>query len=170
MNGSAVARMAVSMASAVALLWHAAVAQDLRSVPRDHTLISQGWDFYNQVLSPGNMSPYSGVLLHQRNSLHYTVNEFLFYTDYNANRIIPWQGESWSYDPSYTELTLKLRDGVTWSDDRPFTADDVAFTIDMLKSVAPDVVMSAAIKDTVAKAEALDKPTARIMLTRPAPR
>ena len=40
----------------------------------------------------------------------------------------------------------------------------------MLKSVAPDVVMSAAIKDTVAKAEAVDKLTARIMLTRPAPR
>jgi ABC-type oligopeptide transport system substrate-binding subunit len=46
----------------------------------------------------------------------------------------------------------------------------VVFTIDMLKSVAPDVVMSAAIKDTVAKAEAVDKLTARIMLTRPAPR
>ena len=158
------------MACALALLGHAAMAQDLRSVPRDRTLISQGWDFYNQVPSPGNMSPYSGVLLHQRNSLHYTVNEFLFYTDYNANRIIPWQGESWSYDSTYTVLTLKLRDGVTWSDGQPFTSDDVVFTIDMLKSVAPDVVMSAAIKDTVAKAEVVDKLTVRITPTRPAPR
>ncbi|MFI4982103.1 MAG: ABC transporter substrate-binding protein, partial [Nevskiales bacterium] len=151
MNGSAVTRLAASIACAATLLWHAAAAQDLRSVPRERTLISQGWDFYNQVPSPGNMSPYSGVLLHQRNSLHYTVIEFLFYTDYNANRIIPWQGESWSYNSAYTELTLKLRDGVTWSDGQPFTADDVVFTIDTLKSVAPDVVMSAAIKDTVAK-------------------
>jgi peptide/nickel transport system substrate-binding protein len=167
MNRITIARLTC----AAALLWSAAaLAQDLRSVPRDRTLISQGWDFYNQVPSPGNMSPYSGVLLHQRNSLHYTVNEFLFYTDYNANRIIPWQGESWSYNPAFTELTLKLRDGVTWSDGQPFTADDVVFTIDMLKSVAPDVVMSAAIKDTVAKAEALDKLTVKITLTRPAPR
>jgi peptide/nickel transport system substrate-binding protein len=159
-----------SLACALALLWHPAAGQDLRSVSRERTLISQGWDFYNQVPSPGNMSPYSGVLLHQRNSLHYTVNEFLFYTDYNANRIIPWQGESWSYDSANSVVTLKLRDGVMWSDGQPFTADDVVFTIDMLKSVAPDVVMSAAIKDTVAKAEALDKLTVKITLTRPAPR
>ncbi len=167
MNRNTIAKLAC----AAALLWHAtATAQEVRSVPRERTLISQGWDFYNQVPSPGNMSPYSGVLLHQRNSLHYTVNEFLFYTDYNTNRIIPWQGESWSYNPAFTELTLKLRDGVTWSDGQPFTADDVVFTIDMLKSVAPDMVMSAAIKDTVAKAEALDKLTVKITLTRPAPR
>jgi peptide/nickel transport system substrate-binding protein len=100
MNGSAIARIAATAACAAMLLWHAAAAQDLRSVPRERTLISQGWDFYNKVPSPGNMSPYSGVLLHQRNSLHYTVNEFLFYTDYNANRIIPWQARAGATIPA----------------------------------------------------------------------
>jgi len=66
----------------------AAQAQDLPNVPRDRTLISQGWDYYNQVPSPTNFSPYAGVLLHQRNNLHYTVNEMLFYTNHNDNKII----------------------------------------------------------------------------------
>src|SRR5258708_38711100 len=90
----------------------AALAQNLPDVPRDRTLISQGWDFYNQVPSPTNFSPYAGVLLHQRNNLHYTVNEMLFYTDYNSNKIIPWQGVAWKYNDAFTEVTVTLRDGV----------------------------------------------------------
>ena len=108
--------------------------------PRNRTLISQGWDFYNQVPSPTSMSPYAGLLLHQRNSLHYTVNEMLFYTNHMSNEITPWQAESFSYNDAFTEMTVKIRDKVKWSDGQPFTADDVVFTLDMLKSVAPDLL------------------------------
>ncbi|WP_293859539.1 ABC transporter substrate-binding protein [uncultured Alsobacter sp.] len=153
-----------------ALLSSTVLAQDLKSVPRNRTLISQGWDFYNQVPSPTNFSPYAGVLLHQRNSLHYTVNEMLFYTNHNTNEIIPWQAESFSYNPTFTEVTLKLRDGVTWSDGKPFTAEDVTFSLGMLRGAAPDLVMSAAIKEWVASEEAVDPRTVRIKLTKPGPR
>ena len=93
-----------------------AAAQDIANVPRNRTLISQGWDFHNQVPSPNNFSPYAGVLLHQRNSLHYSVNEMLFYTNHNTNEIIPWQAESFAYSADFKEIALKLRDGVTWRD------------------------------------------------------
>jgi peptide/nickel transport system substrate-binding protein len=145
-------------------------AQDLKPVPRNRTLISQGWDFYNQVPSPTSMSPYAGLLLHQRNSLHYTINEMLFYTNHMSNEIIPWQAESFSYNDAFTEITVKIRDKVKWSDGQPFTADDVVFTLDMLKSVAPDLLMSSAIKEWVAKAEAPDPRTVKITLTKPGPR
>jgi peptide/nickel transport system substrate-binding protein len=145
-------------------------AQEIKDVPRERTLISQGWDFYNQVPSPTNFSPYAGVLLHQRNSLHYTVSEFLFYTNYNTGELIPWQAESFTYNDNKTEITIKIRDGVKWADGKPFTAEDVVFTADMLKSVAPDLVLSAAIKEWIAKAEAIDPLTVKLTLTKPGPR
>jgi peptide/nickel transport system substrate-binding protein len=146
------------------------VAQSLPEVPRDRTLISQGWDFYNQVPSPNNFNPYAGVLLHQRNSLHYTVNEMLFYTNHNDNKIIPWQAESYEYNKDFTEITLKLRNGVMWSDGQPFTAEDVVFTLGMLRAVAPDIVLSSAIKEWVASETASDRLTVKIKLNKPGPR
>jgi peptide/nickel transport system substrate-binding protein len=147
-----------------------AIAQGIPDVPRNRTLISQGWDFYNQVPATDNFNPYAGVLLHQRNSLHYTVNEVLFYTNHNTNTIIPWQGKSWSYNDDFTEVTVKLRDGVKWSDGEPFTAEDVAFTFEMLKAAAPDLVFSSAIKEWVKSVEVIDPLTLKITLSKPGPR
>lgn len=147
-----------------------AAAQSVPDVPRNRTLISQGWDFYNQVPSTDNFNPYAGVLLHQRNSLHYTVNEVLFYTNHNTNETTGWQAESYSYNDDFTEVTLKLRDGVKWSDGQPFTADDVAFTFDMLKGAAPDLLFSSQIAEWVASATVVDPLTVLIKLNKPGPR
>ena len=145
-------------------------AQDLRAVPRNRTMITQGWDPYNQVPSPTNLSPYNGVLLHQRNSLHYTVNEQLFYINHVTNELIPWQASGYQYNSDFTELAVTLRDGVKWSDGRPFTADDVVFTLRMLRAAAPDMVLSSSIKEWVASEEATDPLHVRIHLTKPGPR
>lgn len=163
-------RMLVWAAVAAVLGWAPSMAQELRAVPRNRTLITQGWDPYNQVPSPTNFSPYAGVLLHQRNSLHYTVNEQLFYTNHVTNELIPWQAASYAYNPDFTEVTVKLRDGVKWSDGQPFTADDVAFTFAMLRAAAPDIALSSSIKEWVASEEAIDPLTVRIKLTKPGPR
>ncbi len=148
----------------------ATLAQTLPDVPRDRTLISQGWDFYNQVPSPTNFSPYAGVLLHQRNNLHYTVNEMLFYTNHNDNKIVPWQANSFEYNKDFTEITIKLHDGVMWSDGQPFTSEDVVFTLGMLRAAAPDIILSGAIKEWVASESAPDKLTVKIKLNKPGPR
>lgn len=147
-----------------------AYAQSVPEVPRTRTLISQGWDFYNQVPATDNFNPYAGVLLHQRNSLHYTVNEVLFYTNHNTNELIPWQAESYSYNDDFTQVTIKLRDGVKWSDGEPFTADDVVFTFDMLKGAAPDLLFSSQIAEWVKSATATDPLTVVVELNKPGPR
>lgn len=158
---------AIVVAGALMTSLDPASAQD---VPREKTLISQGWDFHNQVPAPDNFNPYAGVLLHQRNSLHYTVNEALFYTNHNTNELIPWQAESYSYNDDFTEVTINLRDGVTWSDGEAFDAEDVVYTFDMLKAAAPDLLFSSAIAEWVESAEAVDAHTVRVTLTKPGPR
>lgn len=164
------AAYAAALGSAlVAFAWPAA-AQSLKEVPRNRTLISQGWDFYNAVPSIDNFNPYAGVLLHQRNSLHYTVYEQLFYTNHFTNKLIPWIGESYAYNDAFTEITIKLRDGVKWSDGKPLTAEDVAFTFDMLKGAAPDLLFSSAIAEWVKSVEILNPLSLKITLTKPGPR
>lgn len=146
------------------------VQAQLNEVPRNRTLITQGWDFYNQVPSPTNFNPYAGATLHGRNNLHYTVYESLFYSNYPKGEIVPWLGEKWEYNTDYTELTVTLRKDAKWSDGTPFTADDVVFSLNMLKQNAPQMLYSTIIDASVESAEAVDSATVRIKLKAPAPR
>jgi peptide/nickel transport system substrate-binding protein len=45
---------------------------------------------------------------------------------------VPDLAESYQFSPDATELTFKLRKDVKWTDGKPFTADDVAFTYETL--------------------------------------
>jgi peptide/nickel transport system substrate-binding protein len=45
-----------------------------------------------------------------------------------TREVEPWLAESWSVSDDGQRCTLKLRPDVTFSDGRPFTADDVVFT------------------------------------------
>lgn len=159
--------LAAALAASIAV---PASAQELKQVPRNRTLITQGWDLYNQVQSPNNLSPYNGVLLNQRQVLHYTVTESLFYTNHVSNQIIPWQAERFETSPDFREVTITLRPGVRWADGKRFTAADVAFTFDTLKANAPEMALSSAIREWVESATAVDDRTVRIRLTKPGPR
>jgi peptide/nickel transport system substrate-binding protein len=50
----------------------------------------------------------------------------------SLDTVIPDLAESWSWDPTHTRLTFKLRQGVKWHDGQPFTARDVQCTWRML--------------------------------------
>ncbi len=46
--------------------------------------------------------------------------------------IVPELATSWAWSEDGNELTFKLRDGVKWHDGKPFTAEDVKCTFDLL--------------------------------------
>ncbi|MBX3015895.1 MAG: ABC transporter substrate-binding protein [Caldilineaceae bacterium] len=101
---------------------------------------------------------------------HQAVLEPLFILNYQTGSIDPWLGESFTANETNDVWTLKLRDGVTWSDGVAFTADDVVFTIQMLIDNAPDLGDSASMKDWIASLEKIDDLTVQFNLTRPNPR
>lgn len=51
-----------------------------------------------------------------------------------AGKPQPALAESWQYSDDGLTLTVTLRDGVTWHDGQPLTADDVVFTYQLLQS------------------------------------
>ncbi len=50
-----------------------------------------------------------------------------------VGQIYPWLASSWSWADGGTELVLHTRTGVKWSDGKPFSAADVAFTFNLMK-------------------------------------
>jgi peptide/nickel transport system substrate-binding protein len=55
-----------------------------------------------------------------------------------VDTIVPELATSWQWNADYTALTVKLRDGVRWHDGKPFTAQDVRCTFDLLTNKAKE--------------------------------
>jgi peptide/nickel transport system substrate-binding protein len=85
-----------------------------------------------------------------------------------ASRIRPDLAESWRLI-SDTEWEFKLRRDVTWHDGRPFTADDVVFTLSRAPSVPNSPGGFGATLRSVKSASALDPWTLRIVTHEPNP-
>lgn len=50
-----------------------------------------------------------------------------------------WLAESFEFAPDFKRLTIKTRAGITWSDGEPFSAEDVAYTLNSLRDLGPKV-------------------------------
>jgi peptide/nickel transport system substrate-binding protein len=107
-----------------------AAGQSIDKVPREQTLILENID--GRVPVPGNMNPYvAGQYLEW--GMWQANQESLFYFNLESGKLEPWIAESAKYGDGGRTVTIELRDGVKWSDGVPFTAEDVVFTIEMLK-------------------------------------
>ncbi|HKU11230.1 MAG TPA: ABC transporter substrate-binding protein, partial [Sinomonas sp.] len=60
------------------------------------------------------------------------IYEPLMLVDYVKDTTKPWLAQKATWNKDGTQLTIDLRSGVKWSDGTPFTADDVAFTFDLM--------------------------------------
>lgn len=140
----------------------------LAEVPRDRTLIMAGLggehyggftdvELFN-LLAPGT----------SRSGISNACTEALFYYNMIGDEFIPWMGEGFEFNEDFTEVVVKIRDGVEWSDGHPFTANDVAFTINAL--MEDQSLNGAGNVITVESTEVVDDLTLRINLVSPDPR
>jgi peptide/nickel transport system substrate-binding protein len=143
----------------------APVIEGIPDIPRNRTLIVA---HLTQFLSPEMWSPYNLGGTHQQGVGLF--HEPLVYADMLDGHQYPWLAESWEYNDDKTELTYHLRDGVTWSDGEPFTAADVAYTLNTLRDLGGDVRQGAIYQTFVKQAEAIDDLTVKITFNAPAPR
>lgn len=163
-------RTGCAAAALVAATW-ATSASDLKEVPRDRTFVSMGNDRGSPVfLDPGIANPYRGGV----NSIRWTImlsTEPLFWYNNLTDEVVPWIGESVESNSDFTQYTVRIKDGVEWSDGQPFTAEDIKFTYDMLiGNGAGDLRFASSVARNVASVEVIDPLTVRINLTESNPR
>ena len=140
----------------------------LREVPRNRTLILRwggqegrhvDWELWNGYAIGANHQNGLGILY-----------EPLAYYSAFADKWYPWLAESWQYSQDFTELTIKTRSGITWSDGTPFSAQDVAFTLNSLRDLGSKVRWGVDVQQFVEEAVAESDTLVRVKFKVPAPR
>src|ERR1043166_4118850 len=86
--------------------------------------------------SPASMSIYEETTLSTSMPMMGVFNNLVIFDPSEAqnrlDNIIPDLAESWSVSENAKDITFKLRSGVKWHDGKPFTADDVKCSWDLL--------------------------------------
>lgn len=103
--------------------------------------------------------------------ISYTPYDTLIRRDFlNNNEHVPALATSWE-KVTETELTLRLRDDVTFHNGTPFTAADVVFTFDRILNAPADSELAEARTyfSTFTAVEAIDEHTVRVTTAQPDP-
>jgi peptide/nickel transport system substrate-binding protein len=102
---------------------------------------------------------------------HQAMWEPEFILNYETGEIQPWVGESFTPNEAQDVWTLKIREGVEWSDGMPFTADDVVFTYQLLLDDETATLNEAAnTQQWLSSVEKIDDLTVQFNLKAPNPR
>ncbi|MBV9859276.1 MAG: ABC transporter substrate-binding protein [Alphaproteobacteria bacterium] len=92
--------------------------------------------------SPASMSIHEESTIAGQGPMMGVFNNLVMYKQdvpqSGLNTIVPDLATEWSWDEGKTELSFKLRQGVTWHDGKPFTARDVKCTWDLLTGKSSD--------------------------------
>jgi peptide/nickel transport system substrate-binding protein len=101
---------------------------------------------------------------------HQAIIEPLFILNYETGEIEPWLGESFESNETADVWTLKLREGIKWSDGEDFNSDDVVFTINLLLENSPEMLYAADLDQWIESIEKIDDLTTQFNLKQPNPR
>lgn len=142
---------------------------DPDAVPRNRTLIvmsggqdgrNPDWENFNNYVPGGTGGWHAGPLQ--------TMAEPLIMFNLLTGEYELWLAESFEVSDDFTQVTLKLRNGIKWADGMPFTAEDVAFTFNTVKQYQDELTHTAEIH-LMDRAEVIDERTVRFHLLEPSP-
>ncbi|PUB25305.1 peptide/nickel transport system substrate-binding protein [Promicromonospora sp. AC04] len=128
-NRTAPAALAVALATALALTGCAGPDTASGAAPADPT--PGGTLRFALGAAPQGVDPQqvgSNVSIYVARQLADSLTD----QDPETGEIGPWLAESWDVSDDLTEFTFHLRDGVTFSDGSPLTADDVRASFDAI--------------------------------------
>src|SRR5437870_2806482 len=109
----------------------------VKNVARNRTLIQVRGGTQGKFIAHELWSPYAIGSTPQL-GLNAVYEPLAFYSAY-ADKETLWLAEGYQFSPDYQELTVKTRQNVKWSDGKPFTADDVAYTLNSLNQLGAKV-------------------------------
>lgn len=96
--------------------------------PRNETVVTDQvqqttWDSWNYFIPNGS---------NYFNGFGQVCTEYLWYLNVATGKLVPWLATGYEYNSDYTKFTMHLNPKAHWSDGKPFTSKDVAFSINML--------------------------------------
>ena len=146
----------------------AIAANEIKDVPRNRTLVTvrggrEGKHTEHELWSPyviGSNPQLGGNIIYE---------PLAFYSAF-ADKEILWLAESYSYSADYKELTVKTRSGINWSDGKPFSAEDVAYSLNTLNTLGAKVKWGKDVQEVMELATVIDPNTTLIKFKVPAPR
>src|SRR5215207_3224153 len=133
--------------------------------PREQTVvisqsINQVWDSFNPYIPNGEAYQYG---------VNQLARESMFYVNFPKGEVINQLATGFTYNADFTEFTLNLRPEVTWNDGTPYTAADVVYSMELIKSNT-NFRGSAEANEFVTSVTASDLQTVVFALTKSQPR
>ncbi len=95
--------------------------------PSKHILkiATQSYDF-----AQAGFNPYNG---HTNAGVQGMVYETLYFVNVNGGAFTPMLATGYTWNSDNTQVTFNIRQNVKWNDSKPFSANDVAFTFNLMK-------------------------------------
>jgi ABC-type transport system substrate-binding protein len=127
--------------------------------PSGTVTLHVGW-----TAEPDNLNPFIGFETSVLEMFHLNYD---FLVGFRASDLqpVPELATSWSHSSDGKVWTFKLREGVKWQDDVPFTAKDVAFTYNYIVKNQMSNFMN--YTDNLEKVEVVDDHTVRFVCSKP---
>ncbi len=112
-----------------------------------------------------DFDPHQSIATHER-AIQQNIFDTLIDLDREYEPTVPALATAWTYVDDVT-LEVELREGVTFHNGQPFTADDVVFTFERIMDATEPIGINTWIEGTLDRVEKVDDHTVRFVTPEP---